>query len=208
MLQNGLVADGNSPDKKVYVIDLSTASDVTGINLNTTLPGGVMAAAKSTTPLLNLAAAAALSDPTNQYGLAALGGISPEKWEGLAVGPQLEDGSYLLLSGTDNDYSVTQNGTNTQFDVYFNPSNGQRLQCDLGLTSNCVTINSNGSLGSTVGTLPSGFALLPGVLQAYKASVQDLGGYAPPLGVPGPLPLLGAAAGWGWARRLRARLRP
>ena len=32
-------------------------------------------------------------------------GIIPE---GLAVGAQLNDGSYLLLTGTDNDYSVTQ----------------------------------------------------------------------------------------------------
>lgn len=27
---------------------------------------------------------------------------------GLAVGPQLKDGSYLLLTGMDKDYSVTQ----------------------------------------------------------------------------------------------------
>jgi hypothetical protein len=28
-----------------------------------------------------------------------------------AIGPRLNDGSYLVLAGTDNDHSVTQNGT-------------------------------------------------------------------------------------------------
>ena len=51
--------------------------------------------------------------------LAALGGVSPEKWEGLAIGPRLADGSYLVLAGTDNDYRVTQNASGAQFDVYF-----------------------------------------------------------------------------------------
>jgi hypothetical protein len=35
--------------------------------------------------------------------LAALGNKSPEKWEGLAVGPRLQDGSFMMLAGTDND---------------------------------------------------------------------------------------------------------
>ena len=47
--------------------------------------------------------------------LAALGNKSPEKWEGLAIGPRLASGDYLLLAGTDNDYSVTQNGSGEQF---------------------------------------------------------------------------------------------
>lgn len=196
-------ANLSPPDKKIYIIDLSTASDVSGINLNTPLPSGVKPVAKASPALLDLAAPGPLGHPS----LAALGGISPEKWEGLAVGPQLDDGAYLLLAGTDNDFSVTQNGSNTQFDVYFNPTTSERLQCDLGLTSNCVKINSNGSLGSNIGALPSGFDLIPAVLQAYKVSVADLGGYNAPLGVPGPLPLLGAATAWSWTRRLRARLR-
>ena len=125
-----------------------------------------------------------------------------------AVGPQLADGSYLLLSGTDNDFSVTQNGSNTQFDVYFKPATGERVQCDLGLATNCIRINSSGNtFGSSIGALPSGYSLIPGVLAAYKVSAQDLGGYRAPQGVPGPLPLLGLAAGWSATRRLRARLR-
>jgi hypothetical protein len=68
---------------------------------------------------------------------------------------------------------------------------------------------SNGSISPTidVGNLPSGYALIPGTLIAFKASVNDLGGYTPPATpVPGPLPLAGALAGLGWSRRLRQRL--
>ena len=65
---------------------------------------------KNSTPFLDLAANT----------LPELGNRVPEKWEGLAIGPRLSNGSYVVLAGTDNDYSVTQNGSGTQFDVYFN----------------------------------------------------------------------------------------
>jgi len=205
------VPDANlsSPDKKVYIIDISGASDVTGINLNNTvLPTGVQPVTKNASSLVDLAAANILSHPS----LAALGGRAPEKWEGLAVGPQLNDGSYLLLAGTDNDYSVTQNGSNVQFDVYYNPKTGERVQCDLGTTINCRSISSGGTVNTSptpnVGNLPPDFALIPGTLIAFKASANDLGGYTPPATpVPGPLPLAGALAGLGWCRRLRQRQR-
>ena len=104
--------------------------------------------------------------------------MSPEKWEGLTVGPQLADGSYLVVAGTDNDYSVTQNGTGTQFDVYFkaNGSTPSRIQCDIGTFAHCLTINGDGSIGAGVAANFdfSGYRLIPGVLHAYKASAQDL----------------------------------
>src|SRR5262249_18136893 len=67
--------------------------------------------------------------------LTAAGLPIAEKWEGLAIGPQLKDGSYAIFTGTDNDFSVTQNDTGTQFDVYTDgtqgpidgPSNGRSL---------------------------------------------------------------------------------
>ena len=34
--------------------------------------------------------------------LAAIGNKSAEKWEGMAVGPQLANGQYLVLADTDN----------------------------------------------------------------------------------------------------------
>jgi len=203
----GVDANINSPDKKVYIIDLSGATDVSTIPLTGTLPIGTVVASKSADALANLVDSIILNDPS----LGALGGRGAEKWEGLTVGPQLSDGSYLLLAGTDNDYSVTQNGTGTQFDVYYNPSDGSRVQCDLGTQVNCTSISTTGALNSTpgdVGNLPASYELIPGVLIGFRASAQDLGGYTPPVAaVPGPLPLAGAMAALAWSRGLRRRLR-
>lgn len=104
---------------------------------------------------------------------------------------------------------MTQNGSNTQFDVSFNPSIGERLQCDLGATTNCYyAIATNGdTLTTNLGDLPPGYELISSLLQAYKASAADLGGLHPPTApTPGPPTLLGALAALGWSRRLRRRL--
>lgn len=171
-------ANVDSPNKKVFRISLAGATDVSEINLATAPAGSYTPVTKTATPWLDLAAAS--SDPS----LAALGGVTPEKWEGLTVGPRLADGSYLVLAGTDNDYSVTQNGTGTQFDVYFKP-NGltpSRIQCDIGTFANCLTISSTGAVGAALpaGFDFSGYRLIPGVLHAYKASAADLAGLVRP----------------------------
>jgi hypothetical protein len=198
-------ANLNKPDKKVFVIDLSGATDISAIDLaGDRLPAGVVPVAKNPSALADLTASAILQDPS----LAAMGGRAPEKWEGLAIGPQLSDGSYVMLTGTDNDYSVSLNSNGTQFDVYYNPTSGARVQCDLGTTVNCTSISTTGSVGSpgNVGNLPAGFSLIPGVLTSWRMSEADVGGYTPPVStVPGPLPLAGAAAALAWSRRLRSR---
>ena len=95
-----------------------------------------------------------------------------EKWEGLAIGPRLKNGGHLILTGNDNDYSVTQEaGTNVQFDVYVD-FNGASVRRDLDQPT---MLN-----GQIVGPVPAGFALLPGVLHAYRAAPGDLIGYVPP----------------------------
>ena len=104
--------------------------------------------AKSPAPWINLAANT----------LPQLGNLSPEKWEGLAIGPRLADGGYLILAGTDNDYSVTQNASGVQFDVYFNFLTGQRLECALGVA--CAPASEP-------------WSLLPGVLHAYLTTAGD-----------------------------------
>jgi hypothetical protein len=167
----GAAGDWN---KKVFRISLTGATDVSRIDLDA--PGAVFTpVSKSVTPWLDLAASATLAEPS----LAALGGVSPEKWEGLTIGPRLLDGSWLLLAGTDNDYSVTQNGSPVQLDVYFKPLVGgglSRIQCTIGTFANCNAVNSDGSVGAALpqGADFSGYALIPGVLHAYKASAQDL----------------------------------
>lgn len=176
------VPDANlaGPNKKVFRIDLRGATDVSAIDLDAVDAVFTPVGKSGPTPWLDLALAETLAHPS----LAALGGASPEKWEGLAIGPRLADGSYLLLAGTDNDYSVTQNGSGTQFDVYFKPNGAtpSRIQCDIGSFANCLAINANGSLGAALpaGFDFSGYRLIPGVLHAYKASPADLAGYVRP----------------------------
>lgn len=175
----GVGATLATADKAVYAIDLSGATDVTNLALPASgnLPTGVVAAAKGA-KVIDLDADT----------LAALGGRSPEKWEGLAIGPQLADGQYLLLAGTDNDYSVTQNGTGTQFDVWFRFSDpdpfASSIQCPIGGTANC-TVTANGAAASVT----SEYALLPGVLHAYTATIAGL---VTPVPEPETVALLGA----------------
>lgn len=175
----GVGATLATADKSVYQIDLSTATDVSHINLPAS--GAFAGAVVKGSKVIDLDANA----------LAALGGRSPEKWEGLAIGPQLADGRYLVLAGTDNDYSVTQSGSGTQYDVYFRFSDADpyasSIQCPIGLTSGCF-FTSNTAAASLTGE----YALLPGVLHAYATGIS---GYVTP--VPEPSALVLAFAGLG-----------
>lgn len=162
--------DGNvatSPNqvasKRVYYVNLAGATDVSNISLaNTnTLPAGVIPVSKSTTPLLDVAAL------LRQANLNV-----PEKLEGLAIGPRVGD-SYTVLLGTDNDFSVTQTGAGTQFDV-----------CTSGTVSSQVPLNSD---------CPQGQSLIPGYLYSFKVSKSQLPGYLPPEEVPEPAVLGGLA---------------
>ena len=172
-----------SPDKNVYQIDLAGATDVSAIDLpaGAALPPNVIAVVKGA-KVMDL----------DVHTLAALGNKSPEKWEGLAVGPRLANGKYFVLAGTDNDYSVTQNGSGTQFDVYFRFTDtdpfASSIQCPVGLTNGCfLTSNIN-----TSATLSGDYALLPGVLHAYTA---DINGYITPVPEPATLALMLAGLG-------------
>lgn len=165
----GVGATLNTADKRVYKIDLDGASDVTQLNLATADPALYTKVEKS--PLFLDLDARTLTE---------LGNKSPEKWEGLAIGPQLLDGSYLLLAGTDNDYSVTQNGSNTQFDVYFRFSDADpyaaSIQCPLGSTLDCFLTADN----EETATPTEEYLLMPGVLHAYKVPADDLKKYQAP----------------------------
>lgn len=166
----GVGAEFSPANKKVYRIDLDGAVDVSNVAFGTAgCPAGKVA---KTGPFLDLAANT----------LPALGNKVPEKWEGLAIGPRLKGGSYLLLAGTDNDYSVTQNAGGFQFDVYFRFSDADpyatSIQCPLGTTTDCVA-----TTGGAATNLPAdgSYKLLPGVLHAYQVSTDDLGDYVPPV---------------------------
>ncbi|MCC7052057.1 MAG: esterase-like activity of phytase family protein [Gemmatimonadaceae bacterium] len=159
----GIGAALTPADKSVFQIDLAGATDVSAIAItNGVLPAGVVPVAKSA-QIIDLDADR----------LAALGNLSPEKWEGLAIGPRLADGRYLVLAGSDNDYSVTQNGAGTQFDVWLNFLDADpyatSIQCPLGLVTGCVRTTD----GSAV-DLTASYAMLPGVLHAYAADIPGL----------------------------------
>jgi len=192
----GVASDLSSPNKKVFKIDITGASDVTDTPLpdnGAPLPNGKVPVTKTATPFLSLDAST----------IAAFGGKVPEKMEGLAIGPRLGDGQYLILAGTDNDFSVTQiAGSTTQFDVYYNPTTGARIQCDLGSLNNCHVINSDGTLSNTSvpGDATSGFALIPGLLYAFKSTGSDLASFVAPSAVPLPATWLMLVAGLGVVR--------
>lgn len=182
----GVGAEFATADKEVYRIDLSGATDVSGINLST---GSYTKVSKSG-QILDLDANT----------LAALGGKSPEKWEGLAIGPKLANGNYLILAGTDNDYSVTQNASGEQFDVYFRFSDANpyatSIQCPLGTVIGCTGAASSVPQDGS-------YRLLPGVLHAYTISEAELGNYTAPVPEPSSWVLMagGLLALGGLARR-------
>lgn len=109
--------------KRLYRIDLAGATNVAGVSLAATndLPAGVSPVTKTASPFLDIAAA-----------LRSAGLPVPEKIEGFAFGPRLADGSYTLILATDNDFSVTQNGAGTQFDVCTSGAGGTNSQVALG----------------------------------------------------------------------------
>jgi hypothetical protein len=163
----GVGADFSPPNKKVYRIDLAGAADVSDVTFAAAAcPAGAVA---KTGLFLDLAANT----------LPEVGNKVPEKWEGLAIGPRLKHGNYMMLAGTDNDYSVTQNAGGEQFDVYFRFADADpyvgSIQCPLGQVTNCFF-----TTGGAPAELTAEYALLPGILHAYKVPAVDLGNYVRP----------------------------
>ena len=84
--------------KKIYKIDISQATDITQLASlpKDTIPQGIIPVEKKL--FIDLL------DPV--YGL--VNNKLPEKFEGLAFGPDLKDGRHLLLVTTDNDFDIKQ----------------------------------------------------------------------------------------------------
>lgn len=185
----GVGAEFGTADKEVYKIDISGATDVSNIDLDA--PGVSFSKVAKGAAVLDLDANTIDLDGD---GIPETAGKSPEKWEGLSIGPRLADGSYLLLAGTDNDYSVTQNASGAQFDVYFRFKDADpyaaSIMCPLGTTVGCVSTKDG-----TATSLTAEYKLLPGVLHAYKVSAADMANYMAPVPEPESLALMLAGLG-------------
>jgi len=179
---NGASAVGS---KRVYRIDLTGATDVKDIGLAGTnaLPAGVSPVAKTATPFLDFAAA-----------LRRMGLPIPEKLEGFAFGPRLADGSYTLILVTDNDFSVTQNGAGTQFDVCTGGVNGSGTTTQVALGAGC----------------PAGTTLIPNMIYSFRlseAEYRSLTGAVPEPATWGMMVLGFGLVGAAARRRSRTRVR-
>ncbi len=151
--------------KRVYKIDITGATDVSSEDLpddGNLAASGIVPVTKASEVFIDLTLNSQLPN-----------GEQAEKWEGLTIGPRLLGGRHVIVTGTDSDYSVTQTGAGTQFDVYVNFLGGT-VQRDL---DNPTLLN-----GVVVGPPPAGYTLLPSVLHAYRASREDLDSYEPPHG--------------------------
>jgi hypothetical protein len=170
--------NGTNPvgSKRVFKINIDGATDVSNVNLAGTnsLPAGVTVVDKS----LYLDFAGLLKDNGEKI---------YEKLEGLTIGPKLADGSYAILLGTDNDFSVTQNGSNVQFDV-----------CTDG-----VTTIPNRAIGSPC---PQGSTLIPSLLYSVKASSTELAGFKAAQPVPEPATFVGSAVFGMWGLWFKRRM--
>lgn len=97
--------------KHVYRIDVSGATDVRSISLQGTnslttpvLPG-------NPDPPITIVPVTKTSFLDLRREILDAGLTMPEKIEGITFGPQLTNGLYALIAGSDNDFSVTQAGT-------------------------------------------------------------------------------------------------
>jgi hypothetical protein len=131
--------------KRVWLVDLAGATDVSGISLAgaNPLPEGVVPVSK--TLWLDIQAA-----------LEANGVIVGEKIEGIAFGPNLAGGGRAFVVVTDNDFSVTQTGEGVQFN-----------RCTSGIGG----IFSDADLNSAC---PEGQSLIPTFTYVFGVTGADL----------------------------------
>ena len=79
--------------------------------------------------------------------------------------------------------------------IFITTQQPARASCDLGTFSNCFAIGSSGSTTNTPVSDTPGYALIPGVLHAYKVSAADLGAYIAPVPEPETYAMLLAGLG-------------
>jgi hypothetical protein len=159
--------------KRVFKINISGATDISSLALpedGNLAAAGIHPVAKDDAHVfIDLAANTVLPN-----------GNQVEKWEGLTIGPRLRGGGYVIVAGTDNDFSVAQGVTGQPVDIYVD-FQGNIARCVLDSRSLCeINPPAADTVIDNPVPVPNRFTLLPGVLHAYRASPQDLAGYVPP----------------------------
>jgi len=163
--------------KRVFKIDISGATDISAVALpedGNLAAAGIRPVAKDDAQVFIDLAANTVLPNDNQV----------EKWEGLTIGPRLSGGGYVIVAGTDNDFSVAQGVTGQPTDIYVD-FQGNVARCVLDSRSLCEITPVDHVVIDDPVAVPDGFMLLPGVLHAYRASAHDLAGYVPPQPLPG-----------------------
>lgn len=164
---------GTDPaSKRVYLVDITGATDISQLRIEerSGLPADVIPVSKS----LYVDVPSALT---------AAGLPVTEKLEGLTIGSQLAEGTYLMVFGKENDYRVTQTGSGMQLDVRID-SRGSGTQ--IPVDSGC----------------PPGNNLVSGFL--YSCGADDLDWVAPAVPEPASWTLFGAGIlSWAALRQRR-----
>lgn len=110
-----------------------------------------------------------------QSELSAAGLPTPEKIEGVTIGPQLNDGRYVLIAGTDNDISVTQTVVEIegerlerQYEIYTLGSEIRYTELDNTNVSYLEILNMmSPDYLVDQGPLPEGFEPLPSFFYSF-----------------------------------------
>ena len=153
--------------KRIFRIDIAGASDVSGINLasSNNLPAGVNPVGKEL--FLDI-----------QAELTAAGELIPDKFEGMAIGPQLASGNYALITITDNDFTNVQTDPTLdlpllQQDAYTNGLVGRYTPADDTSKSYALFGREDPVTNPDLGQLPAGFSLMPTHIHSFAAPIPE-----------------------------------
>ncbi|MCA9266255.1 MAG: esterase-like activity of phytase family protein, partial [Planctomycetales bacterium] len=163
--------------KSIFYVDIDSATDVTDISLAGTndLPVGVTPVRKSLAIDLHAE-------------LQTAGQITPEKFEGMTIGPALASGKHALIVMTDNDRSSVDidnpDGATMPLllDVYTNGSQTLYTPIDDPSQSYALADFANVDTNPNLGALPLGYQMLPTYIYSFPVDLRA---------VPEP-----ASAGW------------
>lgn len=152
--------------KSIFKIDINGATDVTNVSLAGTnaLPAGVTPVAKS----LYLD----LHSELKQAGL-----LTPEKFEGLAIGPQLASGEFALITITDNDNTAVEisNPANPLaplwLDVYSNGASSRYTPINDTSRSYALPNFEDPTTNPNLGALPSEFRKIPTFIYSFPTEI-------------------------------------